>query len=361
MAQNISTELVNLKTVTQAQLSEIVGFHNNYYNENRQNNHFLWQYNTFEPNNTIFTLLKEHNKLIATQAMMPIHLKIGNKVYLTGKSENTLILPEYRGGKYMKVLYDYAVACCQDKGIKLVWGFTGATNAFQNFGFKVYQGIQTYELQGPNLWAVINQKLNLSIPLLGKIRATLKAIFHHYKSTKINTANISKPPNYIISSEQLDLNELKAFLYNIHNEYAETISLHYTKKYLNWRTRKHPFLKYKEYQVKRNNNLVAYAFVTSFRETVSISDFISEDIHAASMIMAKIANDYSKTAAKFIIMINSSNILNRSTMKVITEYGFSPYFRSNFVIRDLSHGKLKNIFDITNWNISALWSEGYYM
>ena len=73
------------------------------------------------------------------------------------------------------------------------------------------------------------------------------------------------------------------------------VSLKLDMKYIDWRIRSHPFLKYQEYQVVSNSVLKAYAFVTLSDGNISISDIGSESEYACQLILSQIIKDYSRT------------------------------------------------------------------
>jgi len=43
------------------------------------------------------------------------------------------------------------------------------------------------------------------------------------------------------------------------------------------------------------------------------------------------------------------------------KFKFSAGGAWNLVVRDLTKGKNKEIFDVRNWHINGLWTEGYSM
>jgi len=63
---------------------------------------------------------------------------IGNKrVFLTGKSESTLISKQYRGQGIFERMYSKLFEIATRQGVAVIWGFTGATKAFSKLGFTV--------------------------------------------------------------------------------------------------------------------------------------------------------------------------------------------------------------------------------
>jgi hypothetical protein len=130
------------------------------------------------------------------------------------------------------------------------------------------------------------------------------------------------------------------------------------EKYVNWRIRKHPFLKYREYQVVKDGVLQAYAFIV-FKSGVSISDIASENQYATSLLLYQIIKDYSKKTHQFTIMLNPEYARRQNTINIINQFGFYPISTSKLVVRNLSGGNKAEIDELANWNITGIWTEGY--
>jgi hypothetical protein len=45
----------------------------------------------------------------------------------------------------------------------------------------------------------------------------------------------------------------------------------------------------------------------------------------------------------------------------LRQFGFTPSYTWLFAVRDLTGGRLKQIFDVGNWHFNGLWTEGYSM
>ena len=123
----------------------------------------------------------------------------------------------------------------------------------------------------------------------------------------------------------------------------------------------HPFIEYDEYHVYQNKKLRAYAFVALFRGVASISDLTSEDPYATSLLLYTIIKDYAKKVGRFLFMGNSDDFLARNVFDQLRQFGFSLISTDNFHFRDLTGSDIKQIFEMGNWHINGLWTEGYSM
>ena len=340
---------------------EMVDFHNSYYKTARKPQDWLWEYMTYNPEKAVMVFAKDFEKIIASQGMIPIYLKVGNKTILTGKSENTLLLPAYRGTKLMQELYEYAVDNCLERGIQFIWGFTSAIKAFKIFGFETYPIVQSM-VRPSNIGVGLKFKLKNKSPLWRRLGSLGKLILRHFKLRKNNAmAQFQKNVEYELRRGVIDQNHLEALFDRLKSQNENTIFIRYDQKYLKWSVREHPFIQYSEYQVYRHTDLKAYAIVGLANGIVAISDLTSEDENATSFLLYTILKDFKKKAAEFHFFINTQDVLNQGVLKQLYSYGFSSSGDQSLVVRDLSKGNNKEIFDIRNWHINGLWTEGYSM
>ena len=261
----------------------------------------------------------------------------------------------------MQDLYEYAVGNCIERGMQFIWGFTSAIKAFKKFGFESYPDIQTMVRPG-SIWAGLRLKLKHNFLLWHRIGSIGKLIFKNFLLRKNMAINqFQKKTEYELRRGVADENCLKALFDRLKSQHENTIFIRYDQKYLKCRAREHPFIKYTEYQVYSRADLKAYAIVAFVNGIISISDLTSEDEDATSFLLYTILEDFGKKAAEFHVLLNTQDILNQGVLKQLYKYGFSASGTSNLVVRDLTKGNNKEIFDIRNWHINGLWTEGYSM
>ncbi|MCP3950957.1 MAG: GNAT family N-acetyltransferase [Desulfobacterales bacterium] len=353
-------EMVDIGSVNITQAYEIVSFRNSYHGTDRKAEDWIWEYAFFAPSKAVFCVQRNHSELIATQAMMPFYLKIDSKIVLTGKSENTLLLPEYRGKKIMSELYEYAVSKCNKHNMAFIWGFTPAVKAFQRWGFETYPIFQTLEKPGLNLFKVISSKLTEKRLLFRHFGSIGKYLIKYFANINhIGIPEAKQNDNYSILSEPIEETSLNDLYDRLRVKFPDIITLHYDERFLNWRIREHPFLKYQEYQVKQGNELRAYALVVLSKGVLHISDLTSEDSTATSVLLFKILKDYYKKAGKFTIIVNPTDTIAQDLIKQLKSNGFVPNPPVAFVLRILSFNKAKLLKAKPNWHINGLWTEGF--
>ena len=291
--------------------------------------------------------------------MLPIYMKIGTKTILSGKSENTLLLPAYRGTQLMQDLYEYAVGNCIDRGMQFIWGFSHAIKVLKKLGFESYPDIQRMVRPG-NIWAGVRLRLRYKSPLWRRMGSLGKLIFKHFLLGKNMAINqFQKRAEHELRRGVADENCLKALFNRLKSQHKNTIFIRYDQEYLKWRVREHPFIKYTEYQVYSRADLKAYAIVALVNGILSISDLTSEDENATSLLLYTILKDFGKKVAEFHFLANTQDPLNQGVLRQLYKYGFSARSASHLVVRDLTKGNNEEIFDIRNWHINGLWTEGY--
>jgi GNAT superfamily N-acetyltransferase len=359
---SISKSHVDINSVTLSQAHEFVDFHNSCHSTKRKPEYWIWQYKNYEPDKAVFTIARDNGKLIGTQAMMPVYMRIGEECILTGKSESTLLLPEYRGKEIMKDLYEYAIGLCQERGFEFIWGFTRATKAFRKFGFSVYPLPQIFCRPGLNFAVTLASRFKKPNPLWRRIKSMGKYGLFYLKNIRhLAIPYIQQQPDYQISNEKISISQINELQNKLNMKYNSIITPCLDSKYIDWRIRKHPFLKYQEYQVLKKGILQAYAFVVFCKKTISVSDLASADEHATSLLLHRIIKDNFKRTGIFNVMINPQCTIGQNMIQLLQKFGFCPYSTSNLVVRDLSGKKHEESTNMKKWNITGLWTEGYSM
>ena len=118
---NLVNEIIDTINVDKTVISQITEFHNQLYGDEKSVKDWEWQYSLYEPLHAIFTVLKNEDVIVATQAMMPIYIKIGFQTLLTGKSEDTLLHPEYRKKNLMAPFYEYNIKLCKQNNFPFAY------------------------------------------------------------------------------------------------------------------------------------------------------------------------------------------------------------------------------------------------
>jgi len=117
---------------------------NNFYNAFYQKKRTLeqWRWEFISPAQKWggplpFAAAFDGEKLVGTQAMIPIRMIDQNGIFWAAKSEETLVDPAYRGQNLFARLYELLFAYAHQKELSAIWGFTPARRAFEKIGFTI--------------------------------------------------------------------------------------------------------------------------------------------------------------------------------------------------------------------------------
>ena len=130
---------INIRLIQDSDIDLINEFHNRIYQDNRTKEDFIWEFYNAPAGKAIYIVAEDlaKNKIIGTQCAIPIILKKADgKEILSGKSEDTLVDPEYRGMQLFEKMYSSLFSECRKSGINYIWGFTPALKPFIKIGFE---------------------------------------------------------------------------------------------------------------------------------------------------------------------------------------------------------------------------------
>ena len=135
MNKNIAISILN-----NSDIPEVIQFYNRIYKENRNEEKFKWEFFSAPAGKAIYIIAKDADtqKIIGSQCAIPIELITDKgEIILTGKSEDTLVDPDYRGLQVFEKMYALLFEKCRENGIKYLWGFTSAKKPFLKLGFSI--------------------------------------------------------------------------------------------------------------------------------------------------------------------------------------------------------------------------------
>ena len=108
-----------------------------YYGKSRTVAQWRWEFAQWRlPDGSVpYAIVRDAGRIVGTQALIPIRFIDANGVFLTAKSEDTLIDPGYRGKNLFGSMYDLLFRVARENGVQCIWGFTPARGAFSKVGF----------------------------------------------------------------------------------------------------------------------------------------------------------------------------------------------------------------------------------
>lgn len=113
-------------------------FYNRIYQSNRTIEQFKWEFRKGPFGSSIYVIALDGDKIVGTNCVIPFELVFqdGRKI-MSGKSEDTLVDPDYRGQRIFQNIYDFLFEKCKENGIEVIWGFTAAKKPFKKLGFQI--------------------------------------------------------------------------------------------------------------------------------------------------------------------------------------------------------------------------------
>jgi GNAT superfamily N-acetyltransferase len=114
------------------------GFYNDYYGTDRTGAQWRWEFVTPTGAGGLpFVVAWDADEVVGTQAFIPIRFIDKKGIFLTAKSEETLVSPKMRGRQLFPKMYEPLFQYAKERDFKSIWGFTPAEKAFRKVGFDV--------------------------------------------------------------------------------------------------------------------------------------------------------------------------------------------------------------------------------
>jgi GNAT superfamily N-acetyltransferase len=128
--------MVTYRQANAADFPRINEFYNRLWGFQRTMEQFHWEFLGAPAGPAIYIVAEDDGKIIGSQCVIPITLvdAKGERIY-SGKSEDTLLDPDYRGKGHFDKLYDVQFRLCEEAGMKVIWGFTPAVRPLRRIGF----------------------------------------------------------------------------------------------------------------------------------------------------------------------------------------------------------------------------------
>ncbi len=353
-------DFVCLENLDAAQNVEVIDYLKNVLGHPVNEQIWNWEFNT--NNNTVFTLLKDDKKIIATQSMLPIKLNIGDDIYSTAKSETSYLEAGYRGKKLFEKLYEFAIENIVKKGSVVVWGFTPAVKAWRNnFQFNVHEGLVKYiEIQTKYYSFSTAQKnsnsfLSVLIKYVGKNCLTL------ISKTKL-LINLSKAKTINVYDELVNKNDLLYFYKSLREENKKLINIEMNEAYFDWRITKNPAIKYSTKFFYESNKIVGYTVYAINNDRLMIADLTYKNTIALKHIIKYLSNIKGEFT-RLYYWGNDSCHLNNNIFSAFEKIGGKRKEDKsrNFIYKTFNNQNLNSLTDLKNWYINGLWTEGFYI
>ncbi|MEO0473125.1 MAG: GNAT family N-acetyltransferase [Bacteroidota bacterium] len=130
--------MITFRLADESDYQNINNFFNRIYGTNRSLEAFYWEFHHCPHGSAIYVVAEDDGKVIGTNCVIPIDLITADQhIIRSGKSEDTLVDPAYRGQKIFYRIYEFLFEKCREANIQVIWGFTSAKKPFRKAGFSV--------------------------------------------------------------------------------------------------------------------------------------------------------------------------------------------------------------------------------
>ncbi len=324
---------------------------------------WTWEFERL-PDQTVFTYLLDGSKIVATQSMLPINLRLNNKSSQTAKSESSFLDSEYRGKGLFEKLYNFAIDQAKMSGANMIWGFTPAEKVWRkNLKFETFDCMITSSLRlSGGSFRDIRHKSSSSL------KALLKYLLLKSKSFRTRYKILIQAngrENFTTTSE-LDWKKIKFMYDSIIAKHPEIICLQLDPEYLSWRIVNNPNLKYDYLGIcSDDNTLIGHCIYSKRDGVVSISELTCVEKKDILPVLLLLVRQFMISGINEIIYWgNSGNNLNAAIFEVFKALGATERGDINmkFVLKNLNSSyENKSILDVNNWYLNGLWTEGFFI
>jgi len=334
--------MVTYRLATESDYENINRFHNRIYQKNRTINQFLWEFHNGPFGKSIYVIANDNDKVVGTNCVIPIMLSNAKgEMFLTGKSEDTLVDPDYRGQNIFNNIYDFLFKQCANNGIKVIWGFTSAKKPFEKIGFQVpfehQQSLIVNDvLAGYNYLASLNQNNGVK----QKIQILALCAFSKFKSVAGNFQNRKMPFRFV--ENQNVINQVNNLIASNTKQSPELFYILQNEKFQQWRMYDNPnYHKVNTFSVfNSNDTLIALVVINTHPNGVA---YIIQSSFDASI----------RTEEKVVILTNVTKSMFKQGIKIIRNW----HFDTNPVNKDEIDIFKKANFIILKKGIGFVWKE----
>ena len=351
-----------------------VEFHNLHWSRKINVKQWLWQCFPSSVNKKFhFTVIAEKNgKVVGTQSIIPTKFIDSSGVYLTAKSEQTLLSKEVRGKGIFSKMYDLEFKHCSKNDIKCIWGYTQAGKAFKKIDFKIpfnyrqmwYGYISFPEIKFSNFKDIVKSFIIYIRLIIAKIKNFL-FLKDSNVNTKIEIKKLSSVPDNI---EELS----KKFI----NQWGGA-TIFRDKDFVSWRFLSNPHVNVNLFAAFYLEEILGYLAVSVPNEegVCSIVDIITIDSinneissKEVSIGLFKEVFDFCKreNGVKVTCWGNNNHEFGMEMSKIYRLFGMSQYKKPtsvvHYVVPDFRSKNEKNLSSYESykdWYVSMAFTQGH--
>ena len=365
---NSKLQMREIRSSDISDINEVVSFHNAAHGDSRIAAQWTWEYLGNYPDLSVFAVIEDDGVIVGTNGRIPIYLNIKGKRYLSGKSENSLLHPKYRGGTLFQDLYEFATSLSKAKKMHCIWGYTGAVTVWRNkLGLSVYDNCMYESILILNVQNALSEVVKPGDwAMVRKISLSLLATFCYSYSLAVRFSfeflRKSLRTKYSIEHCLRSIDDLNALYERLRGEYPGLIHIDQDEQYIRWRIFNNPNIKYETYFLYEDSLLRGYCYVgANDNTTASLTDFTFESAEVGAFLLRILLDKWRHEKIGYVYFLgNAKNPLITTIFNLLKGFGFLRRRSSDsFVLKNISYKDEDHLYDIKNWYAGGLWTEGY--
>ncbi len=331
------------------------------------------EYWTHRADQSVFAVGRDDTRIVATEGLIPYELSVRGVPTLTGRSERTLLAPEYRGRGVWKDLMAYAAERGRRKGMSFVWGSTSARAAFEKAGFAFHSGHRLH-LYAAGSWRAISAHVSDMRARGGfhpvRVREHLssgnKQLLEEYgilaAAVPSMLARAAAALPMKLRAHRYDIAETPRSYADLDDLYRrlgarDGIYLRQDEAFVDWAIVR-ASLGCRRFYAYRDGQLAGYVYATTRDPwVVTIIDFAFEDDRVQAALLRRLRVDpETGSRAYFKISLNVKHAVQKRYVAPLVAGGFIPLYRGGSqVVMPLRPDDTGIMNDMAQWYLTDLW------
>lgn len=328
-----------------------------------------WEYFKREGHKICFVVAEKDGRIIGSQALIPIKMISNKGVFLSGKSESTLIRKQNRGQGIFERMYSKLFEIATRQGVTVIWGFTGATKAFSKLGFtvpaQVSQGYISLDIN--DNFKFLLEKLKKYYSRISYLAALPLMMFLLLKRLHLSVCLTYYGMKYHLRSKNIreltkadeDFNKLLSIM-NDRNQRDGVTTIYRDISYMNWRIFNNPCIDHKILLYSKCETKGYIIFYV--REGILvITDYYCTIVDKTfPLLLNKVLRYGLMNKCWCVQFLDIESAANQKYRKYFKFYS-SMKFKKNMtpmVLRTIGDGLIEEKVDIRKWFITEIFSQG---
>lgn len=325
---------------------------------------FNWAFFDRDPGPSLLLGAVEDQKIIGTQAVLPIKMRAGEKTFWSGKSEETLLHKDFRGQGIFGKLYN-EIFNMIDPDINVIWGTTAAKKPLEKCGFTTPTNV-IYTMVFTGAPAKVFPIGEVSVAKKQKAMRRLFSLYHRMIRHKTSLLLLGKKPDPRVV-EEVDFEFYYAVWKKMAAQFPYLVSVERSESWLKWRFEKNPHREYRMLKFEDSDSLGGLIF-TANKQTgaIYLVDFVANGLmpSVANALVDRLVSIAKKEGYSSVVDIALDVDLAPQNARIdaLTYYGsFRKHMKGLYLVKRISPmiEMDREKLAAENWYYSYLMTHGY--